>query len=180
MQVTSGCKQKIKFSERVPIDLYWFDVQLNPSHVQKASVQLRRVLVVDDHDPDLRYADIILKSANIARDIVLLHTARDALDYMQSVDAVDVDAILMDINMPEMSGFEFLEIYQPLFNEGLVSAAVVMHTSSSAESDKLQASRYACVAGYLVKPLTRLLAQQLPEMILHSTNRSDSSGRKAH
>ncbi len=90
----------------MPIDLYWFDVQLNPSHVQKASVQLRRVLVVDDHDPDLRYADIILKSANIARDIVLLHTARDALDYMQSVDAVDVDAILMDINMPEMSGFE--------------------------------------------------------------------------
>ena len=70
---------------------------------------LRRILVVDDHDPDLRYADIILKSAGIAEQIVLLHTGGQALEYMSGANAHQVSLVLLDINMPEMNGFEFLQ-----------------------------------------------------------------------
>ena len=44
-------------------------------------------MVVDDHDPDLHYADIILKSAAIAEQIVLLPTGIQALEYMGGTDA---------------------------------------------------------------------------------------------
>lgn len=127
-------------------------------------MQLKRILVVDDHDPDLRYADIILKSAVVAEQIVLLHTGGQALQYMKGADAAQVSLILLDINMPEMSGFEFLQAYQPLVDQSLASALVVMLTSSSAEADRLAAADFSCVKGYVVKPLTRLAALQLPQI----------------
>lgn len=127
-------------------------------------MHLRRILVVDDHDPDLRYADIILKSAAIAEQIVSLHTGEQALQYMGGPDAVHVSLILLDINMPEMNGFEFLQAYQPLVDQGLASAPVVMLTSSSAEADRQAAADFTCVKGYVVKPLTRLAALQLPQI----------------
>lgn len=127
-------------------------------------MDLRRILVVDDHDPDLRYADIILKSAAIAEQIVLLHTGEQALQYMGGPDAAHVSLILLDINMPEMNGFEFLQAYQPLVDQGLASAPVVMLTSSSAEADRQSAADFTCVKGYVVKPLTRQAALQLPQI----------------
>ncbi len=53
-------------------------------------------------------------------------------------------------------------------DQGLASAPVVMLTSSSAEADRQSAADFTCVKGYVVKPLTRLAALQLPQI--------DSSG----
>lgn len=127
-------------------------------------MHLRRILVIDDHYPDLLYADIILKSADISEQIVLLHTGDQALQHMGGPDAPNVSLILLDINMPEMNGFEFLQAYQSLVDQGLASAPVVMLTSSSAEADMQSAADFSCVKGYVVKPLTRLTALQLPQI----------------
>lgn len=127
-------------------------------------MHLRRILVIDDHYPDLLYADIILKSADISEQIVLLRTGDQALQYMGGPDAAHVSLILLDINMPEMNGFEFLQTYQSLVDQGLASAPVVMLTSSSAEADMRSAADFSCVKGYVVKPLTRLTALQLPQI----------------
>lgn len=125
---------------------------------------LRRILVVDDNDDDLFFAKIVLTSAGVSADVKLLETGRIALDYLNSPQGREVDVVLLDINMPEMSGFEFLDLYQPLYDEGLVQAPVVMHTSSSAPADKSKASAYGCVRGYLVKPISRSIAQVLVQV----------------
>lgn len=122
---------------------------------------LRRILVVDDNDDDLFFAQIVLKAACVAAGVDLKETGQLALDYLASPQGQEVDIILLDINMPEMSGFEFLDLYQPLYDQGLVQAPVVMHSSSSAPTDKSKASAYGCVRGYMVKPISRDMARAL-------------------
>jgi CheY-like chemotaxis protein len=125
---------------------------------------LNTILVVDDNDDDLFYAQIVLKAAGVARQVRLMETAHDTLGLVQSPDGAQVDLILLDINMPEMSGFEFLDHYQPLFETGQCKATVVMHSSSDDPADHQRAHAYGCVKGYLVKPLNKQLAQSLAEL----------------
>jgi CheY-like chemotaxis protein len=91
---------------------------------------LRRILVVDDNDDDLFFARIILEATKVAAHVELIGTGPLALDRLASPEGQEVDVILLDINMPEMSGFEFLDLYQPLFDKGVHAATVLMHTSS--------------------------------------------------
>ena len=127
-------------------------------------MKLRRILVVDDNDDDLFFAQIILTSAGVAADVTLKETGPIALDYLASPQGQEVDIVLLDINMPEMSGFEFLDLYHPLYDQGLARAPVVMHSSSSAPADKSRATTYGCVRGYLVKPISKVTAQSLVQM----------------
>jgi CheY-like chemotaxis protein len=64
--------------------------------------------------------------------------------------------ILLDINMPAMNGFEFLEAYQSLLTTQKIypSPTVIMFTSSEEENDKEKAMRFPFVKDYLVKPLS--------------------------
>lgn len=127
-------------------------------------MKLRRILVVDDNDDDLFFVQIILTSAGVAADVTLKETGPIALDYLASPQGQEVDIILLDINMPEMSGFEFLDLYQPLYDQRLARAPVVMHSSSSAPADRSRATTYGCVRGYLVKPISTVMAQSLVQM----------------
>lgn len=61
--------------------------------------------------------------------------------------------ILLDINMPEMSGWEFLDVFNN-FSEHLQSQiSIYMLTSSVSQKDKITAEQCPCVSGFLSKPL---------------------------
>ena len=63
------------------------------------------------------------------------------------------DVIFLDINMPVMDGFEFLESFKE-YSEYYSKTKVYMLTSSLRESDRARASAYSCVVDYLEKPLS--------------------------
>jgi CheY-like chemotaxis protein len=116
-------------------------------------MQLNEVLVIDDSDPDLLYTRIMLEAAGIARSVRTFETAIDALAYLKRPEGHQADVILLDINMPEMSGFEFLDAYQALHARQQATAVVVMLTSSPHPADRARALAYGCVKGYVVKPI---------------------------
>lgn len=122
---------------------------------------LREVLVVDDNDSDLLYTDIILSKAGIARTVRTFETGAAALVHLHGPGAAEVDLILLDLNMPEMSGFEFLSLYQPLYDAGRVAARVAILTSSGDDADKRASTAYGCVKFYLIKPIDLAKAAEL-------------------
>lgn len=71
------------------------------------------------------------------------------------------DYILLDINMPQMNGWEFLEEYKKTVYPFIRKCKIVMVTSSDNEKDVQKQNDYKFVKGYYVKPLT---AEMLTEI----------------
>jgi len=136
-----------------------------PSGAQPPKRLMRQVLIIDDSDPDLLYSRLTVERARIAELVVTFGTAQEALDYLQRADAPPVDAILLDINMPETNGFAFLECFEVFRPERRHSAVVVMLTSSPDPHDRERAQSFASVKGYITKPIDAESARKLVAVI---------------
>jgi CheY-like chemotaxis protein len=134
---------------------------------------LNTILLIDDSEIDLLLTSVIIDRAGVARQGLQFDSALAALDYLRQPDAQQVDAILLDLNMPVMDGYEFLEAYQPLWALGPQRAIVVVLTSSPDPLDRERVRRYGCVRDYLVKPLDIQSALGLAARIDHAARSDD-------
>jgi CheY-like chemotaxis protein len=114
---------------------------------------LKRILLIDDSEPDLVYTRIVLERAKVVEQVIAFDSARDALAWLADPASPGADLILLDINMPGMNGFEFLQAYEQRRGGGALVPAVVMLTSSPDPSDRRRAEAFGCVRGYVTKPL---------------------------
>ncbi len=113
---------------------------------------LERIMLVDDDAFTNLFNKIVLEKANLAGDIIVYQNGREALDYLdQCIEKVDL--ILLDINMPIMNGWEFLEEFDKL-DEYKKVAIVVMLTSSISSEDRERAERIPSVKKFISKPLS--------------------------
>lgn len=122
--------------------------------------KVRCVLLVDDDESDNYFHEYIIKKADICEDLKIVTDGAKALDYINNAGIDDndeyplPDIIFLDINMPRMDGFEFLEEYN-LLDERLRSGIVItMLTTSLNPHDQERALRSGKVSEFLNKPLT--------------------------
>ena len=85
---------------------------------------------------------------------VRITEARDGFDALKIIDGLgsQPDVIFLDINMPVMDGFDFLEKYAVSINAK--PSDVVLLTSSSVKDDIQKAREYSFVKEYILKPLS--------------------------
>lgn len=109
------------------------------------------LLVVDDDDLDVENVRRALKKGGIEDPVYVARDGADALDKLRR-GAIPWDrlVILLDLNMPGMSGLEFLEELRG--DKKLAHLPVVVLTTSNQEADRL-AAHSKNVAGYLLKPI---------------------------
>jgi CheY-like chemotaxis protein len=120
------------------------------------------VLLIDDSEPDRIYTGIVLGRSGLPFEVRDFESARDALTLL--ADAPQPPSlILLDINMPGMNGFAFLDAYEKLPEAHRRNTVVVMLSSSPADSDRQRALAHAVVKDYVVKPLTVPQARRLGE-----------------
>ncbi len=124
----------------------------------------KKAMVIDDNQIDLYIAEMVMGTTGFAEQVICVSSAKEALAYLKPLyenpEALP-DLIFLDINMPEMTGFDFLNEYQHLPENIRKKCIIMMLTTSLDEDDRMQAERNQFVRKFLNKPLDKDKLAQL-------------------
>ncbi len=116
---------------------------------------LLHILVVDDDDVDVMNVERAFKKNNIRNPLYIARDGVQALAMLRDEGPARIPSerrlVLLDLNMPRMSGLEFL--HELRSDPSLRHLTVVVLTTSDDERDKVEAYNLN-VAGYILKPVT--------------------------
>ncbi|SFC91461.1 CheY chemotaxis protein or a CheY-like REC (receiver) domain [Flexibacter flexilis DSM 6793] len=84
----------------------------------------------------------------------------EAIAHIDSQE-VAPSMIFVDIEMPIMNGWDFLDVYQKKFSQQWDETSVYMLSSSVSEADRQKALSYECVSDYYSKPITAEIFESL-------------------
>lgn len=110
----------------------------------------RPILLVEDDVVDHMLVRRALIELKVPNRLEIATSGELALSYLQEKKGERPGIIILDLNMPRLSGMELLRILKA--DEGLKSIPVVILTTSREEQDKVQAFKLGA-AGFMVKPV---------------------------
>ncbi|MEM0998521.1 MAG: response regulator [Bacteroidota bacterium] len=127
-------------------------------------MSLNFVMLVDEDPIDNIINQKIIESNNFADRIQVFQTGQSALEYLakhaENSDELP-DLIFLDINMPIMDGFQFLEEFEKLRDPILEKCKIIMLSSSISPRDIDRAASNRFVKKYLNKPLNSRYLQAI-------------------
>lgn len=136
------------------------------------SYKLKSILLVDDDDATNFINKKILSRLNIAQQIHVALNGKEAIEFLENKNGIPVEnaenaapqLILLDINMPVMDGWEFMDAYHLLPNEKKAEVIVVMLSTSGNPDEIKRAQSNPEISGYNSKPLDPDLLLEIIEM----------------
>ena len=111
---------------------------------------LKTILLVEDDSVDAMTVKRAMRDLQAGHSIIHSINGEEAMKYLTNPDTEKPFVILLDLNMPKMSGIEFLRIIKN--HPELKSIPIVVLTTSKEKRDVLE-SFYLGAAGYMVKPV---------------------------
>ena len=115
---------------------------------------LTRIMLLDDDEIDQMACNRLIKRTEVTRDLVSFTTPATALAFLSDPECPPVDLILLDVNMPRMDGFEFLEAAHKLVALPVMPPVLVMLATPLGPFHRDQARKFGVIKGYLDKPLS--------------------------
>ena len=108
----------------------------------------RTVVLIDDNEVDNIITKKYLLDIDFAENIVIKSSAIKALDYLRTIEEKNIpEIIFLDIRMPEMDGFEFLERYTYLDDKIKKKSKIIMLSSSLDHEDISKAVILSSIRG---------------------------------
>lgn len=115
-------------------------------------IQLRNILIIDDDQTNNFVTEMILNPMGLFGKIECVLNGNEAIDYFKKNSTLP-DLVLLDINMPVMNGFEFLDWYESNGYSGSTKFSLMSATVEAINIEK--ASKYKDVLGYIEKPIQK-------------------------
>ncbi|OUJ75138.1 response regulator [Hymenobacter crusticola] len=113
-----------------------------------------QTLLIDDDFISVFLTEKLLKREGMGEAVRSFQVPQEAVSYLrQTLPDHPPELILLDLNMPLMSGWDVLEALRPYETELLERCFVYILTSSLALSDTARAKEFAVVTGLIHKPL---------------------------
>ena len=118
-------------------------------------------MLIDDSPDDNFFHEREIKKDDPAHVVIIKDSALDALDYLKTKKDPHSDLIFLDINMPGMNGWKFLEEYNKLDKELQGQAIIIMLTTSDNSDDLSKAQTWDIVSDFITKPLTKEMMKEI-------------------
>lgn len=126
--------------------------------------KLNCVMLIDDDDATNFIHSYLFKKTNFTKTIIVKENGEDALDYLLDPDdenCIKPDAIFLDLNMPLMDGWQFLEEYMEAYKDKKDQVRLFILTNSDNPDDIARAQNLEDVLSYQHKPLKREVLDEL-------------------
>jgi len=121
-----------------------------------------KVLIIDDDDIVRLVQGKLLQNCKVTKEPIKFKGAFEAVEYLNSASTEHHYLLMLDINMPIMNGWEFLdEIEKMSIKENIY---VLMVSSSIDYNDKEKAKKYNKIINFIEKPITAKNCEQLKEL----------------
>jgi len=131
--------------------LYFAD-DTQPTTLNRSMIHFDAIFLVDDDPINNLINNRLLSKVEVSENIEEFLEGQFAIERVSEVPSHKKILIFLDINMPVMNGWEFLEIYQEKFPDR--NNKIVILSSSIDFQDRQKAEEYSIVSGFLEKPLT--------------------------
>jgi CheY-like chemotaxis protein len=118
----------------------------------------KKVMIIDDTEVDRYVAERVIQKSGFSEEIISMESVQEALDYLMA-NAENRDRlpeiIFLDIRMPVLDGFDFLDKFNNLPDSIKKRIIIVMLTSSLNQDDHSRATNSPYVHQFINKPLNK-------------------------
>jgi CheY-like chemotaxis protein len=116
------------------------------------------VLLIDDDSISNFITEKLILREDFAREVTSYLSGEQALEYLQALEKQQLpapDIIFLDLNMPEMDGWEFMSAFKKLPQDFTAHSHVFMLSSAVDSKDIVQARNMEEIEDFISKPLTK-------------------------
>ncbi|HTA61754.1 MAG TPA: response regulator [Bacteroidia bacterium] len=131
--------------------------------------KLNCILLIEDNEFTNIFNQKLIKNLDIAEQVYVAESGTDGLDFLlnkgkyqlKEVNHPAPDVIFLDINMPGMNGWEFVEEYKENNSQNAMSSKIVMLTTSPNPDDEQKAKLITEIIAFKRKPLTKVIINEV-------------------
>jgi CheY-like chemotaxis protein len=126
-------------------------------------MKIAKVICVDDDPIALLLSKLVLSKSDFASKVITAANGEIAIAYLERAEVIEENKnsenpliILLDLNMPVMDGWEFLEQFdETLYQQYYKTTKVILLSSSIDPNDIERSKDFSMVVDFLPKPLTK-------------------------